>query len=136
MIEYKDQNYWNNELFKASLTNDLDLAKTAILHGADVNAKMNDGSTALMWATYLGHHGILKFLLQHPDVDVNVKSDAGWTLLMFATYLGQPAIVKFLLQHPDIDVNAKDENGWTALKLAKLYKRHEIIELLKEAGAV
>ena len=52
--------------------------------GADVNAKYDDGSTALMWAASHRHADIAKMLLD-AGADVNAKDYAGETALMYVS---------------------------------------------------
>ena len=59
----------------------------AIMNGANVNAKGNNGDTALMWAAYNGHADVAEVLLKH-GADVNAKDILGNTALMFTTSEG------------------------------------------------
>jgi len=88
--------------------------------GADVNAKANDGQTALMVASsheqgfgLLDHPNIVPALLAQ-GADVNAKDRTGQTALMHASYSGHLDIVRALLAK-GASVNAKDNDGRTAL---------------------
>lgn len=55
-------NFWDQALLKASWRNDLNDAKTALLHGADVDAKTRYGHTALSIALKKGYSEIVEIL--------------------------------------------------------------------------
>ena len=58
---------------------------------ADVNAKDEDGSTALMWAAQEGHTEAMEMLVATCVADVNAISKDGMTALMFAASGGHKA---------------------------------------------
>jgi ankyrin repeat protein len=106
----------------------------------DVNAKDNQGMTALMWAVFFNNRPAAQALLFHHnqqgvlDVDVNAKSDLGETVLMRAVKHQSFPIVRVLLEHRnqqgelDVDVNAKDNQDMTALMLAA---QHGIVSMVQ-----
>lgn len=110
-----------------------EIIKTLIAQGADVNAKANNGVTALMRASWKGHGEIVKILIAQ-GANVNAKTNSGATALMMASRKGHIEIVKILLAN-SVDVNAKDNDGYTALTMASLKRNNEIVQLLKEVGA-
>ena len=69
--------------------------------GADINAKDEAGSTALMVASEYGRTEIVKLLIA-TGADVNIKNELGWTALMWASRWGRKETVKLL-----IDAGAK-----------------------------
>ncbi|KAG2006936.1 ankyrin repeat domain-containing protein 50 [Coprinopsis cinerea AmutBmut pab1-1] len=85
--------------------------------GANDSA-VDDGWTALMWASYIGDERLVNELLNSPGVDVNAASKTGWTALMLASRHGHSRTVRRLLQAHGINVNAVSDKGWTALMLA------------------
>jgi len=131
--------------------------KELIRVGMDVNAKDQDGFTALMSTTafnipekikstivlieqgkdvtLVGDNSIdsVKLLIS-ADANVNAKTKDGWTALMFAVLWKTPNTVKELLAS-GADVNAKTEKGMTPLKIATSKGFIEIAEFLKQAGA-
>ena len=54
------------------------MAELLVQHGADVNAKNNDGGTSLHAAAFLGRVEIVKLLVQH-EADINAKNNDGET---------------------------------------------------------
>ena len=60
-----------------------------------INAKNNDGETALMWASYNGHLEVVKLLVTL-GADVNAKDKNGNTALMWAIYNGHSEVVAYL----------------------------------------
>ena len=61
----------------------LDCVKALIEAGADLNAKENDGSTALHWAADNGKLDCVKALIE-AGADLNAKENDGWTALHWA----------------------------------------------------
>ena len=105
----------------------------AINKGANVNAKNNNGTTALILAVINGHVATVSALLK-AGADVNAKAKYGITALMFAArYCGSPEVINML-----IDAGADDavtDYGETALMLAAEKNTPEVVEALINAGA-
>jgi ankyrin repeat protein len=99
---------------------------------ADVNAKADNGFTALMAASESGDPEIARTLLA-AKADINAKTDDGRTALMEASISGNPEVVIALL-NAGADVNAKTEKGETALILAKKNHHEDIMRLLRIAN--
>jgi ankyrin repeat protein len=83
--------------------------EAAIKAGADVNAKNNDGATALMLAALNNPNPEIISLLLNEGADVNAKDKdnyGGHTVLMLAgAYNPNPEVVSLLLDEGE-DVNA------------------------------
>ena len=73
-----------------------------------------------------------RYVLSLPGADA--RKTAFRPALLGAAYNGHTDIVKILLE-AGADVNARDGYGLTALQLAEKYRRAEIVEILKKAGA-
>ena len=111
--------------------------------GFNVNAKDQDGMTALHWAA--GDNAleieIASLLLRH-GADVNAKAVGkvlgGWTALHSAVKNNALEVVDLLLRH-GADVNAKTESelfgGETALHSAVKNNALEVVDLLLRHGA-
>ena len=92
----------DSKLLTSSTCGSLEIAKTSLGQGANVNARGYRGRTALMIASECGHFEIVTMLLNH-GADVNLQSeDNGWTALVFASLFGHLDIVKELLNRMDI----------------------------------
>ena len=65
-----------------------------IRHGADVNAKDDDGNTSLMWA----ESPEVVTLLIEAGADVNAKTKDGWRVLIFAQDYSTPEIFTLLIE--------------------------------------
>lgn len=118
-------------LIAASRQGSLKIVKSLIGYGADVNAKNNDGRTALMLTSNLE---IAKLLI-YSGADVNAKNNNGGTALTRAVYWDKLEVAKLLIDN-GADVNAKDDEfGQTALTQAVNWDRLEIAKLLIDNGA-
>ena len=71
----------------------LEIVKLLADNGADINAKNNNGGTALMFASHAGKLEVVKFLLGN-DADANAKANNGMNALMVAR---NPEIRKILM---------------------------------------
>ncbi|WYD79422.1 MAG: ankyrin repeat domain-containing protein [Candidatus Electrothrix gigas] len=106
-------------------------AKVLISAGADVNAKLEDGTTALMSASQNGQTELVKALLEK-GAGVNEKNNDGMTPLLFASGSGRTDVVKELLNN-NADPHLSDR-GVSALMLADANGFSEIVQILKKEG--
>ena len=120
----------------------MELVKYLVENGADINAKNNDGETALMKSS-ANHENIeiVKHLVEN-GADVNDKDNNGETALMIASAeFKNSGVVKYLnivveyLVENGADVNAKNNNGETALMRASGNNDMEMVKYLVEHGA-
>ena len=130
--------------------------KSLLDNGADVNARNNNGQTALMGASWMDHTEIVQLLLEN-GADVNAKSNDGQTALMIVSDCDEEFMEYFiglqgdrqvqmmnnkekiisLLQRYGADFNLKDNNNNTAFDLANQCSdswviADDIIKLLKQ----
>lgn len=87
----------NEDFLKAAYYGDLSAVESFIAKGADVNAKRNDGWTALHIASSFGYKEIVELLLAK-GVDVNAKDDDGSTPLLLASQKGHKEVVELLIK--------------------------------------
>ncbi|KIM99288.1 hypothetical protein OIDMADRAFT_126768, partial [Oidiodendron maius Zn] len=84
--------------------------------GINVNARSEDGRTALMCAAYCGYTEIIDLLLAVPEIEINAKDNAGVTALEWATYAKKETVVQLLLAVPgliaDISRNYESHLEW------------------------
>jgi ankyrin repeat protein len=100
-----------------------------INEGAELNGKINDGSTALILAAQLNKAGLVELLLSR-GADVNATNLRGRTALIIAVFKGQGEVICPLIRH-GADANAKDSEGITVLQYAEQFGRQKIFQLLK-----
>jgi len=125
-------------LMEAARRSDPDLIRVLAAAGADVNQRLEDGTTALMIAvsdTNKDRWAIVKALIE-AGADVNAVSKKGNTPLILAagTYRQSPNLVKALIE-AGADVNAVSNDGATPLMMAVKYNSLEVVKMLLEAGA-
>ena len=72
--------------------------------GADVNARKENGWTALMIAAQKDHPEVIKALI-NSGADVNAREENGWTALMIAVQEDHPEVIKALIDG-GADINA------------------------------
>ena len=128
--------YGRNPMHGAVYSGNLEVVRILIKYDpAYINARDEDGSTPLHWASR-GHNfkdgSFLRLLLEH-GVDINVQDQGGWTPLHMASYFGALEVVRLLLEL-GADAEAKNNDGKNALQLAADEHEHEIVKILQEHG--
>ena len=84
-----------DDLIIAAIGGHTDRVKALLEQGVDVNAKDNDGYTALFFAALKGHTDTVKALLEQ-GADVNAKTNDGLTALLAAKTMGHEEIIRML----------------------------------------
>jgi hypothetical protein len=115
----------------ASSNGNMEVVRALLAAKADANAKMADGTTALMITSRANELNVLQALLA-AKADVNAKTPNGATALMLASVNGHLEVVRALLA-AKAEANAKAADGETAMSLATLRGFAEIVQLLKGA---
>lgn len=139
------QKQLNNMLLEAAQEGELKKTERLLNAGADINAKDNDGRTALMWTIYRSydnhdsHIDICRLLIEK-GADINAKSDYGVTALMKAAERGDKETCAFLIDK-GAKTTVKDKGGWTVFTYAmehdgvsrerELKKKGRMTEFLK-----
>ena len=101
--------------------------------GADVNAKDDKGSTALIEASYGGDRETVSTLVEI-GADMNAKDNYGNTALILASDEGYTDTVSILLKN-GADVNEITKDGSTALMRASGEGHSETVSVLLKNGA-
>ena len=105
--------------------------------GMDVNAQVENGTTALIASTVKKHSAIVKLLLDHgakPDAKHNTRDQRGLTPLLTAISGQASEIVAMLLDYK-ADPNLAADDGMTPLMLAGAVGDMKVVTLLLNAGA-
>ncbi|MDH5377843.1 MAG: ankyrin repeat domain-containing protein, partial [Gammaproteobacteria bacterium] len=89
--------------------------KSVLLSGTGVNAKNEEGKTALMGAVEYKNMDSVKYLLS-VGADVNAQDKKGVSPFMLATRMENPALFELLLEQADVNMQA--ENGESAFLIA------------------
>jgi uncharacterized protein len=85
----------NESLILAASKGDLELLNNALTQGADINAAIPDGTTALMIAVEKGYEDCVETLIAR-GADLNVKRTDGQTAVMLAERAGQFQVLRKL----------------------------------------
>lgn len=125
----------NSPLADAARRGDIDAVRTLLKEGADVNAAMGDGMTALHWAAERGDLQLTNVLL-YAGANVAAVTRVGqYTPLHVAARTGNAGIVKALLaSHAEVDARTSP-SGATALHLAAAAGAVDAINALLDAKA-
>ncbi|KAG0497049.1 hypothetical protein HPP92_001740 [Vanilla planifolia] len=102
-------------------------------HNVDINAKDQDGLTAIHKAILSKKQAITSYLLRN-SADPFVRDMDGATLLHYAVHTASSQSIKILLLY-NVDINLADNDGWTPLHLAVQTRRIDIVRLLLLKGA-
>ena len=109
-----------------------ELAKELIIQGTKINVFGCNGVTPLYLAVYNEYYDVAKLLLEN-GADPNLRID-GQSTPMHAAAMTSIEFVALLLKN-GADINAVDEDG-TPLDAAIALRKHDVIQYLKEHGAV
>lgn len=112
---------------------DLPEVQQMIASGQDINAKDEEGFTALMLAVMDEQFELTKLLLAS-GADVNVVDSDGDTPLISAVMSRNTTILQVLLEH-GADVKATNSSGGNALMFACIEGKKEVVDLLIDYGA-
>lgn len=112
------------------------IASLLVEAGAKVEIKGKTGNEAFIYVVQKGFLGFVKALLKDKNIDVNSKDKHGSPALLVAAQNGHYSIVKALLKDPRVNVNSTNKNGKTALQVLKERKSDQIIQSLRDHGAI
>ncbi len=127
-----DQPITPDVLCYAARVGDIPAIERYIARGVDVNARANEGLTALIEASLEGKKDVVALLLK-TGADINTRTDYGLTALMAASRNGHSDLVKLLLAKR-ANVNIKNKYGDSALSIASEMSHRDVVELLRQHG--
>ena len=122
----------------AAVADDVEMVRLALaLGGNPGNVTSPYDGTALIAAAHLGHHEVVKALVE-AGAPLDHVNNLGWTALIEAVILGDGGprhieTVKILLAG-DADISIEDRQGRTPLRHAEARNYKEIATLIREAG--
>ncbi|MGD8501864.1 MAG: ankyrin repeat domain-containing protein, partial [Phycisphaerales bacterium] len=120
-------------LHEAASDGDIELIRSLVSSGADVNEQNNWGWTPLYTAVATGHGDIVRLLIAE-GADADTPSKAGLTPLHFAVNNGNRDIAKLLIKN-GADCRTADENGATPLHASAERGHIDIARLLVDNNA-
>lgn len=120
-------------LLDAAWGDDTAAVTSLLRRGAPVNAREEDGTTALAWAANRGNAPMVRALLD-AGADPNLASEMGIGPLALAVANGQEALVPLLLEK-GANPNLARENGETPLMTAARTGQVSVMRMLLERGA-
>ncbi len=122
------------ELCEAAFVCDFVRVRELLGHGANPNARDEDGRTPIFSAVLGGSVGLLGLLLE-TGADVNARDHEGFTALHFAAQEQLPQMAKILIGR-QADPNSLDKDGNSALWRAVFScdGQSEVVDLLRAAG--
>ena len=130
---------WGNALHSASESGQVQVVRSLLKFGVDVDARGPWDRSPLQLASERGHLDVVLCLLDD-GADVSVQDNHHWTPLHLAAREGRLEVVRVLLEH-NADVNSQTDDGLTpihSLILLGKYSKNDypqIVQLLLEHGA-
>ena len=127
-------------LHSASYAGHLQVVRSLLQHGVDVDVRGEGNCTPLLFASESGHRDVVQCLIDH-GADVNLQDDECKTPLHWAAYCGHVDVVRMLLEH-HADVDSRDHRDNTPLHHAVWGTSYttkgdhpRVVQLLLERGA-
>ncbi|KAH9073528.1 hypothetical protein EDB83DRAFT_80797 [Lactarius deliciosus] len=130
-------------LHSASVEGHVEVVRSLLKCGVDVDARGTGGQSPLQLASRKGHLHVVQCLLDY-GADTKFQSDARWTPLSYAAVFGHLEIVRVLLEH-NVDVNSQNRDGLTPIYMVLFYRASlnsgsqsnfpQMVRLLLEHGA-
>ena len=119
---------------EAAMSGDRETVRALLKEGADVNAAMGDGMTALHWAAKKGDVELAEMLL-YAGANVKAMTRLGnYTPIIMAAETGNAKMIEMFLK-AGADAKVATTNGTTPLMLAAVAGRADAVKLLLDAGA-
>ena len=120
-------------LHAAAEEGNVDLVKSLLERGADINDRDAYGGTPLYRAAAQGNVEVVDLLIEQ-GAEVDSPNNQGWTPLHIASQPGHLEAARVLIDH-DANVNARQQNHWTPIHFSAINDHLELVKLLLECGA-
>ncbi|KAF7241356.1 2-5A-dependent ribonuclease [Varanus komodoensis] len=124
---------WSFELNEAVRFGSIETVQQLLEKGAEVNAKVESGWTALHSAVKADREDVVRLLL-NKGADLHARKDNGATPFIIAGITGNVKLLDLLLEKGS-GINEHDSNGFTAFMEAAWYGKEEALRFLYEKGA-
>lgn len=119
-------------LWAASTGGHLDIVKTLIAHGAEVNKATLTQSTPLRGASFHGYLGVMEYLLNN-GAKIDTPNCIGQSPLCIAAMRGKIEAVKFLIDK-GANRHQMTINGYTIMHLSATKGRIDVVKYLLSIG--
>ncbi|CAM9664114.1 unnamed protein product [Ectocarpus sp. 12 AP-2014] len=133
-----DQDASGVGLLLAARSGDIEIVRSLIRQGAELEQRDILGDSGLLKAARYGHAQVVELLLM-AGVDVNAYDNSGWTALHTSIANGREEVAFVLLsgyhQPASINIEATTSNGDTPLHMAAFHGREWAVEILLRLGA-
>lgn len=122
-------------IYEAAAAGDLADVKQHVQNGSDVNARADDGTTALMLTTLGNNPELVRYLISK-GARLDARTDSGFTALSLAVKLGNLEIVKILIESgADINATVHDLTPLDVASMDDVPAGSEIMTYLSQHGA-
>jgi ankyrin repeat protein len=114
----------------AASGNNLQVVKLFLQGGVGVDARNEEGDTALIASSRNGAEETAGYLLEK-GADINARNNEGWTPLISAAWGGHRGVADLLIRN-GADVNARGVHGFTALLMALANRQADAVNFFLE----
>lgn len=128
-----DSKLKNNPVLMLAIENRLDKIVRLLsqISGYEASVVKKGFQVAAIFASGLGFHKIISFLVENAFIDLNAFLD-NEAVLLGATTMGHESTVKFLLEVPGININVHNKCDETALSLATKNRNSTVKKLIQD----
>ncbi|OYP28934.1 ankyrin repeat domain-containing protein [Rhodopirellula sp. MGV] len=119
---------------KAAFEGNIEIVKSCIGKGVEIDDADSSGFTALTMAAYNGHDKVCQVLIE-AGADVNKRDNKGQFPLYHAASLDSPTTVKLLLDAGAEINETETRENFTSLMMAAAEGNMGVVKVLLEAGA-
>ena len=120
------------DFFDSARDGNISDVKKRLDDGVHKDSQNEDGTTALMWASYNGHEAVCELLITR-GCNLDMQNKDGRTALMYASDKGHEAVCELLITR-GCNVDMQNNNGDTALIWASYNGKIPVVISLIEAG--